>query len=80
MPIVSSNAHSFHPCSSVASDALTNRHFHLYFIQLSLNTSVKHIYRGFSELVPEKGPGAEIPLLQQSPCCNQLKLQACFSD
>lgn len=69
MSIMSINAHSFHPCSGASSDASTCRYFHSYLIQMSLNTSVTKLYSGYSELVPEKGPTAEVPLLKQPTCC-----------
>jgi len=39
---------------------------------MSLNTSVTNVYSGYSELMPEKGPTAEVPLLKQPICCKKI--------
>lgn len=67
MSIMSINVYSFHPCSAVSPDASTCRRFHSYFIPTSLN--VTNVYSGYRELITEKRPTAEVPLLKQPTCC-----------
>lgn len=50
-------------------DAFSGRDLHLCFFQMSLDSSVTNVYRGYSKLLSEKGPTADVPLLKQPTCC-----------